>query len=190
MVKKLKAKKRTKIATERYEKDEFLIGLAFALGALLLGALLIIAPNTSLTVLSLMLGVVLLVRALSGIYRYIRSNSVSFRAKLNLSFNLFLLLVALLCLFKVNFISGVVSYLVAFWLLIEAFNRLRLVHQSQISKRGVIDRIFALVLLGLSLILLSFPRLLGVSVVVLIGLAVFALGANSLMALFFERQSK
>lgn len=161
--------------------------------ALIIGSIFALAnPNGTFMVLTIMLGIVAIVRGLMLIFNYYRIKDLtSFKAKYNLVIGILLVIVGIVFLFKPNLASDVFGYILAVWFIVDGINNL--IRSSLLKYMG--NGLFAfsvimniLLLIG-GIILIFRPMLAGISVSIIIGISMMISGIEYVTFAFFDSKT-
>ena len=183
---KVKTNTATDFSARRGANFLFWSMLELGLLAILFGLMLLIFSGLTFKIVSLVAGLVLTVRGLSGLYDYLKIKQPNGLARLVLILNIITALIGAVCLFQPDFVSSIISWVLAIWILFESMSNLRRV--KQVSNPDRLTRLFSYLTsglaIGLSLLLITFPELAGISISIWLGLALILFGAQILLAYY------
>lgn len=160
--------------------------LELGLLAVLFGLVLLIFSELTFKIVSIVAGLVLSVRGLSGLYDYLKIKNPTGMARLALILNLVTTLIGVVCLLQPDFVSGVISLVLAVWILFESMSNIRRVKQVLKLDRTsrLLNYVASGLAIGLSVLLLVFPELAGISISIWLGLALIVFGVQILTMYF------
>ncbi len=163
--------------------DDYWTQVTISLIAILFGALLLIAPELSFAVMTVISGLMAMLKGVSGLYLYFQGKKPLFGARLILTLDILLVLVGLVCVVRPEFVSSVIAYILAVWMMVEGVSNLsRLSKQkNRRQSRKLFDIIINATVIIMSLILIVLPHLAGPMVLFLLGILVFIFGINGLV---------
>lgn len=155
--------------------------LTIGLGAILIGILVLISPETSLLIASIMVGLLALLKSISGIYTYYSGKKEGVQFFLLL--DVILLVVGLTCLMKPDFFLQILAYILAVWMLVEGLTNLDKIRRLKPAKRKLktIDAVINAIIIIASLILVLFPNLIGLSISIIAGIILIMFGTDSVV---------
>lgn len=168
---------------KKSKNQAFFMALAVSIASLCAGIIMVIFPSMTFLAITIVLGLVLVVRGLTALinYDYAQNKRPSFLARIMLFFDLLSLLFGLICLISPATVSTLIAYVVALFLLASGINALsgNSLKTFGLKKAPAGDQIVAFFHIFLALVLFLAPGLAGASLGLILGIIMLLFGLSS-----------
>ncbi len=161
-----------------------LLGITLIVG----GYFAISQPQATFSALTLIVGIVALVRGIIGIVAYLRiKEATTWKDKGGLALGVLLVIVGLLCIFWPDMLSAALAWLVGIWFIVEAGRGLSRIRALRARDRvaGTLSLVLNLLLLVAGILLILNPWVPTLAVSALVAIAFFAGGLDMILTALF-----